>query len=166
MRQELIDHEIELSGNMIFVSYLDPVDLENIIVEGHGRYYLIRKKDNEILLSGDFDVVSDPYVLNDSKRADYIIANAEIYVTRIPNQITHIHKASLKYKIYLKTNFKTKGIFAIDYHRNHEVFMPSSISGNALDEKDKIAIMTFNSPDGDRKIIDTRGMNFLHKGYE
>lgn len=166
MRQELIEHKIEILGNMVFILYLDPVDQNNIVAEGHGRFYLVRKKYKEILLSGDFDVVSEPYSLEKARRTNYILAKVNLFVTRIPGQITHIHNTNLKYKIYLKNDFKSNEVFSIDYDRNHDVFMPNDVSGNALEEKDKIAIMKFNSVIGKRKISDTRGMMYLRNDYK
>src|SRR5438874_7765715 len=128
LREELIREEIFIQGLVNFTIYLDPLDHQSFVTEGMGRYFLIREKTKEILLSGDFQILGDRHFIDELDR-DGMVVNVRLFTSRVPGQATYVHEAPLKYKIFIDTRMKRDGIYAIDYTKRHEVYLAQDRDG-------------------------------------
>lgn len=160
-RNELVEHQIFIQGIINFVIYVDPSEQDLFFIEGMGSYYIIRKKTQAILLSGDFYIPLRQKSLYELEKGELIV-DVELYVTRVPQQITYLKQIGLKYKIYLNKDLIKHEIFSIDYSAEHEVYLTdrTSLPSNAL-----IAYLKFPQNNRLVKLIDMRGRKFLTKDY-
>jgi|RhiMetdeSRZDD1v2_1073273.scaffolds.fasta_scaffold67178_1 hypothetical protein len=164
LREELIREEIFVQGLTNFTIYLDPLDHQSFVAEGMGRYFLIREKTKEILLSGDFQILGDRHFIDELDRGGLVV-NVRLFTSRIPRQPTYIHEAPLKYKIFIDTRMKQDGIYAIDYTKRHQVYLAQDRDGD-LSGADMIGTFVMSQTGQAIKLIDFRGINFLRSDYE
>lgn len=155
LRNELIQNKIYLQGIMNVILYIDPVEHESFLLEGFGRYFLVRKKTSAILLSGDFHIPLKSHFLDELDRG-FVIIDVKLFVTRVPEQITYLNEVPLRYKIYIDNRMKNDKIYSIDYTQKHKTYL----------EDDIIAEITLQDTGHGAKLIDLRGIGFLKNDYQ
>jgi hypothetical protein len=166
VRDELLAKKIITRGLIDFTIYLDPFDHQRFFIEGAGRYFLVREKTGEILLSGDFSIPAKPHAISELDQG-YLVFDVEQIVTRIPGQVTYLHGAPLKYKIYIDNSMRKTRVYAIDYsNRNrNEVYLPED-SDEPISDSNLIGYMKMNAPGSASKLIDLRGIEFIRADYK
>lgn len=167
LRDELLRKDIYVRGFFNFSTYLDPVSPEFFMTEGMGRFFLVRRKNHAILLSGDFHIAPERHSTEDLDRG-YVVLDIALILSRIPEEVTYLHETSLKYKIYFDNSLKNKSVYRLDYQRQHEVHLPLS-GEEALSGKTRIGSMRLDAkPDlAERfKLLDYRGTQFIRSDYE
>lgn len=160
MREELLLRKIYVQGLLYFSIYIDPLEQDAFFVEGFGRYFLIREKTGEILLSGDFYLPLKRHRLTELDEGS-ITLNVKLFVT-VPGQTTFFHEAPLKYKIFMDTSMKRHRIYAIDYSREHEVYLGDN---EVLDDSNKIGTIIIESNREAVKLLDLRRIHLLSDDY-
>jgi hypothetical protein len=163
MMKALEKGDIYLEGLINITLYVDPTDHESFLLEGFGRYYLIREiidREAEILLSGDFHIELEEYNLADLSEG-YLDINVKLFVTRIPLQFTYFFESPLKYKVRIDNRMGKYGIFAIDYTELHEVYLNKKGHKPILFGK-----MEIKKSKSRQKLIDLRGIKFLRNDYK
>jgi hypothetical protein len=165
VRDELIAKAIYIKGvAQIYIS-IDPYDHQQFLVEGTGKYFLIREKNGAILLSGDFFVSPTTYKIADLDQGD-IILNVILFTTRIPGQITYFHEAILKYRIQVDTSRKNDQIYFLKYDVPHDVHLLQA-KQEILNEENKLGELWLeNTEHGPSKLLDLRGIKFLRSDYQ
>ncbi len=132
LRDELLREEVYIRGFLSFTTYLDPTTPQYFIAEGTGRFFLVRKKNQAILLSGDFNISPNRHSIKTLDRG-HIILDLDVILSRIPEEVTYLHEAPLKYKIFFDNTLKDEKVYQLDYQRYHEVHLPAS--GNTADSR-------------------------------
>jgi hypothetical protein len=160
MREELLLQKIYIQGLLHFSVYIDPLEQDAFFVEGFGRYFLIREKTGEILLSGDFYLPLRQHRLAQLDEG-LITLDVKLFVT-VPGQTTFFHEAPLKYKIFMDTSMKRHRIYAIDYSRKHDVYLGDN---EALDDSNKIGIVIIEANREAVKLLDLRRIQLLSDDY-
>jgi len=167
LRDELLRKDIYVRGFFNFSTYLDPVSPESFMVEGMGRFFLVRRKNQAILLSGDFHILPDRHSTKDLDRG-YVVLDIALILSRIPEEVTYLHETTLKYKIYFDNSLKNKSVYRLDYQRQHEVHLPLS-DAEELSGKTRIGGMRLDAKADltERfKLLDYRGTQFIRSDYE
>ena len=164
----LIDEKIYLEGIINITIYVDPLDIESFLLEGFGRYYLILGRtgeEDEILLSGDFQIKLDQHSISDLNRG-YIYTRVKLYITRIPLQYSYLIEVPLMYKISMDTSMAKKRVYAIDYDTEHDVYLIDKGDNLVPIGKMEIGRTLDEKYINKRKLIDLRGLKFLRDDYK
>jgi len=167
LREELLRKEVYVRGFFNFSTYLDPVSPEFFVAEGIGRFFLVRQKNRAILLSGDFYISPDRHARKDLDRG-YVVLDIKLILSRIPEEVTYLHEAPLKYKIFFDTTLKQERVYLLDYKRRHEVHLPLA-DNETLSDKTRIGSLQFDAKSEQAirsKLLDYRGTEFLRGDYE
>lgn len=164
LQQEVDSADIFVSGTVNFVIYLHPVRQDHAVMEGNGRYSIIRRKNNEILLSGDFRIKPDLVPIADLYSGSMVL-NTVFYVTRIPRQTTYYWEAPFMIELFVNNRHQEHGVFAIDYSRPHNIYLTNSRDSK---EQQRVRIGQFIFDDTARtvKYIDIRMMKYLEDDYK
>jgi hypothetical protein len=155
--RDLIAQKIEVQGAFTFTISLVPTDLDSFYVEGIGRYFLVRKTTNEIILSSDFYIKNHRYALKDLN-VNRLPVKIKQYTIRhfAPDSANYYHDALIEFNVHLKTISAEKAIYSIDYDTKHEVLWDKNIIGYLeFDE----------STPRSHKLIDLRGINLVKDDY-
>ena len=163
LRDEFVAGQLKLDGQLNFVIYVDPREHQRFIVEGSGRYFMIRQSTGAILMIGDYRILPSRYSIGDLDRG-YLVLNIRLYVSSIPGQITYLHQAPLKYKIFIDNSMKKVGVYRIDYAKTHQAYMTSNIDDLARGIN-LIGELTLTDDHHDAKLMDFRGIEFLQQDY-
>lgn len=163
LRKELLDQEIYIRGFSQMTIYPDPFDGRYFSVDGSGRYFLIRKKSEAILLTGDFSFSDQSLSVADLQKG-YVVLDINLFLIKIPGQLTYYHEAPIKYKIYIDNSLGEHGIYSIDYNKIHLSFLATT--GEELSEANAYATITFDAPKRPTKLWDFRGIQFMRRDYE
>lgn len=164
VRSELIEKKIYLKGLINFTIYINPVRQDLFITEGSGRYFLIREKTSEILLSGDFYIKGDYHSINELNNGSLML-DVQLFVTRVPDRITYYKDVYLKYEIFIDTSMKENQVYSIDYNNRHKVYLMENEDDNTTSDEKMIAELSFGKKGGESKLFDLRGLYFLKKDY-
>lgn len=164
IRDELLSEKVYVKGLFSFSISINPLDHKEFYFEGNGRYFIIRDKTGEIMLTGDFIIPLQTNLISDIELG-YIIAGIELYTTRVPKQATYHEQIGLFYKIYLDTSLNKHKIFSLDYNKIHEVYLADNPQNKHLSKKDLIGELKLQGING-AKYIDLRGMKLLRKDYK
>lgn len=158
VREELVQGEIYIRGSLAVMIYLDPLSHNSFLVEGQGRYFLIRKESGLIMLQGAFVINPAQHRIADLDKAELPLS-IELITTRITGKPTYYYKGEeVVYKIKIDQRLKREKIYSIDYQENHEVFLRDKKIGY-------LKLDSFgNIPN--EKLIDLRGRQFLKSDYE
>ena len=148
------------------IIYIYPTRHNVFLVEGFGRYFLVRDKTKAILLSGDFHIPLKRHNIEELDNG-YITTAVDLFVTRVPNQTTYLKETFLVYKIFVDRTMAEKSVYSIDYNRDHNVYLIKDKDFSDISNSDPIAKMTFLLTDDNKrsKLIDLRGMEFLRNDY-
>lgn len=164
LRGELIRQEIRARGIVIFQVSIDPRDHASFFVEGSGRFFLVRERSNEILLSGDFFLVPSKHNLEELDRG-FITIDVELIVSRVPGETTFLNDAFMRYRIFFDRLHDDKQVFSINYDHQHEVYLHSSTDSFGQELGQLIGHVSFTREAKDSKLIDLRGIELLRDDY-
>ena len=176
IRDELIKGKIHMDGLINFVVYLDPTDLDYIVIEGSGRYFAIRDKTSAILMSGDFYIPPQRNFIgsldNSSKNSPTnglisgcIPLDIKIYTTRIPGKTTYYKDVKVRYELNIDTTNKEHNAYSINYEKNHSAYLDIDNDGSFDKDRDFIASLEMKSRYQQVKLFDLSGMAFIKKNY-
>lgn len=165
IHEELLQQKIYVKGLVNLILYIDPLEQDHFLIEGMGRFYLVREKTNEIMLSGDFHIPLARHWLEELDTGTLLI-DVQLYVTRIPEVITYLNETSLIYELAMDTHLKDDRIYSVDYTKQHIVYLQTGPKGSKPGEGDAIAILELQNPYPEAKLIDLRGMQFLRDDYK
>ena len=167
IRDELVAKSIYVKGVAQFYLSIDPYDHQQFLLEGTGKYFLIREKSEKtgvILLSGDFIVPTTTYKIADLDNG-LLSINVILYTTRIPGEVTHYNEAVVKYQIKIDTSKKDDSTYRIDYLAIHDVHLLRSKNDLVTDDNKFGELIFDNSEQGSKKLLDLRGIKFLRSDY-
>lgn len=165
IRNELITNKIYVRGIANFTIYLDPFDIDYFSIEGSGRFFVIRKKTDAILMTGDYIIGEKVHSVSDLKKG-YLNLDVELFVSRIPNNVTYFHEVPLVYQIYIDNRLGEKGVFSIDYRKKHNVYFSENNQIQTLLKGNNFANITIKAPKGATKLFDFRGIEFIRRDYQ
>ncbi len=171
IRDELFDNEMEIKGFMNFSIYIDPLDQDEFLVEGTGRYLLIRKN-GAIILSGDSLIPLERHKFSEIDNG-FVVISVTILITRVPKLTTYYSKSLLKYKIFFNTRMKKDRVYSIDYNKNHEVYLCTKDTKEECEDKSEKTLSNYESfgnlifqDAGKAKLWDFRGIEILRDDYK
>lgn len=164
LRGELVRQEIRARGIVIFQISIDPLDHTKFIVEGSGRFFLVRERSKEILLSGDFFLVPSKYSLDELDEG-HITVDVELIVSRVPGETTFLNDAFMRYRIFFDRMHNDKRVFSIDYNHQHEAYLLSNSEPFSEESGQLIGHVSFTRDAKDSKLIDLRGIELLRDDY-
>ena len=164
LRDELILGEIYIKGLLHLTLYVDPVEHNKFLIEGMGRYFLIRKETKAILLSGNFHIPLEKHLLEELDQGS-VLLSVKLFITRVPEQVTFLNEANLKYKVFMDTRMKNDHVYSVDYSKEHDVFLVEDQNQQIPTEKDLIAKIKIENLHQQAKLIDLRGIQFLRNDY-
>ncbi|HHM04388.1 MAG TPA: hypothetical protein ENJ19_01420 [Gammaproteobacteria bacterium] len=165
LREELIQQRIYIKGFINFTIYIDPVQQDLFVLEGFGRYFLIREKTGAILLSGDFWVPADPHTLSELDQG-HIVVRVDLFVSRMPNQVTHLSESAVKYKIFVDTSMREHAVYSVDYDKNHFVYLAQATEKANEVSTQPVAYMLLDRHGHEAKLLDLRGIGYLKNDYD
>lgn len=163
LRKELLDKEIYIKGIASMNIYPDPFDGRYFSVDGTGRYFLIRKETGAILLTGDYSFVDQRHSVADLEKG-YVILAMDLFLIKLPGQLTYYHEAPIKYKIFIDNSLGKKRVYSIDYTREHLAFLAKKKED--LQEINAFATISFTPPEHPTKLWDFRGIQFMRRDYQ
>jgi hypothetical protein len=156
--EDFLNKKIEVQGCLIFTISLVPTNQDSFFVEGMGRYYVVRKTTNEIILSADYHIKNNRYALRDLETGILAIDFDQYVIQHFaPDKLSYYYDASLSFRIRLNTALAYKSIYSIDYGSKHELVFNKQTIGYL--EFDK------STPSKD-KIIDLRSIDLIVNDYE
>lgn len=187
IREEMKNGGVYVEGLINSTIYLVPNinTPDKFVMEGFGRWFVIRKTNKQILLSGDSLIrpkeinISDLSVNDtpDSSGNDTpgssendtqnvlekkkIRLDIDFFVTRIPRRPSYYQKSHLAIDIEINASKINKGVFSTNYDAFHKMYL--------IDKKGKetkIADLKFKKPSSKYKLIDMRGINLIENDYE
>ncbi|MEJ2362451.1 MAG: hypothetical protein P8Z75_13735 [Gammaproteobacteria bacterium] len=164
LQQEIESADIYVTGTVNFVVYLDPVRQHQVVLGGSGRYSIVRRKNNEILLSGDFRIVPKRTPIADLYTGTLPVETV-FYVTRIPRQTTYYWEAPTMLELSIDTRYKEDGVFAINYSKSHDIYLTNPVASGEKKQV-KIGQLVVDGRAHAVKLIDIRMMKFLEDDYK
>lgn len=165
--KEIESGDIFMRGSINLVMYLHPINHKKFVVEGFGRFFIIRKNNKEILLSGDFHVIPERHDISEFEQG-FLLLNNEFFVSRIPARTTYYWKSSIAIRVALDTRLKGDKIYALDYNAEHHVYLlyDGGADSNTEDASVLIGTLTFEKKNHMSKFIDLRGIQFMEDDYK
>ncbi|HKI87710.1 MAG TPA: hypothetical protein VKA38_01700 [Draconibacterium sp.] len=163
IRDELLSSEVSANGLLTFSITINPMDHSEFYIDGQGRFFIIRDRTDEIMLSGDFDIPLQKHFIHDLENG-YVVMDVDLYTTRVPERITYVHQVGLKYVIHIDTTLSKFKILAIDYDAKHNVYLIDDSEQDVFEYGELIGEMKLRGVNG-AKYIDLRGMAFLRNDY-
>lgn len=165
LRDELVSEKIKLKGVLAFNIYIDPTHQNTFVLEGTGRFFLIREKTDAILLSGDYIILADHHLISELDNG-HLIVRADLFVTRVPGEVTYYNARPVKYQIFMDTSMAEDQVFSIDYERNHKLFLSEHGEEQHVLAGTPVANMKFQKHGHNVKLLDLRAMGFLENDYD
>ncbi len=166
LRDELVSGDIFIRGLLQYYITPDPYDHDRFLVEGTGRYFLIRQKTSAIMLTGDFFVGPETFQISDL-RSGTLNFPVKLFTTRVPGEMTYDHKSWVKYQIKLDNSRAEDNIYALDYTRKHEVFLLKT-EDEMLSAENRLGTLKLDAPSKSQrspKLFDLRGIQYLRSDY-
>ena len=164
IKDELVAKSIYVKGLAQFYITIDPYDHQQFLLEGTGKYYLIRQKTNSILLLGDFIAPPTTFKISDLNNG-LLSINVNLYTTTIPGEITHTNGSIVKYQIKFDKSRKQESINRIDYRAINDVHIVSSLDEPLTDDNKLGELIFDNQEQSSKKLLDLRGIQFLRTDY-
>lgn len=163
LRQELLAKKIYIKGFTNIIIYPDPFDANLFSIDGSGRYFMIREKNDAILLTGDYSFYNQQHAISDLKKG-YIVLDAKLYLIKIPGLVTYYHEAPIKYKIFIDISLADKQVYSVDYNKKHLAYLVEE--DEELETTAPFASISFSPPSRPVKLWDMRGIEFMRRDYE
>lgn len=164
IRDELIAKQIKMQGMLSFTAYLDPDDVRYTVFEGSGRFFAVRDKTGEILLSGDFHIPPQRYKIKQIQ-SGCVPLRADIFTTRIPGKPTYYNSATIQYDVIFHKVKNHKNAVAIDYDATHYGYIDLNGDGR-YEPSELFAALKLNGRYQNAKVIDFTGLNFVKENYD
>lgn len=164
VRNELLAGRIHMDGLINFNVYLDPTDLDYVVVEGSGRYFAIRDETDAILMSGDFHIPPQRYVIA-SLSSGCLPLDIKMYITRIPGKTTYYKDITVRYNLLIDTSNAETNAFSLDYTKDHYAFLDLDDNGKINGDRELIAALKLNGQYHQAKLFDIRGLSFIRDNY-
>lgn len=165
IRDELLEKRLHMEGLINLTTYLYPDEkLDTVILEGFGRFFAVRDKTNEILLSGDFHIKPQRYKLSDFK-SGCIPLDTNIYTTRIPGKPTFYKDTIVRYDLFITSHNKNKKTFSINYENEHPAYIDLN-GDNQYDKSERFALLKMNARYSQAKLIDLSGLKLVKNDYK
>lgn len=166
LRDDLIAGKLHVRGHLVTLLALDPFDHDQFHLDGLGRYFIVRETSTggDVLLAGDFHLVSEPHHIDELNRG-YIDVNVSLIITEIPGHVAHLHDANVRYRIFVDTTDARRGIYSIDYQRRHEVHLLSPGQRSIESGSTLIGHVVFDRDPARPVFIDMRGTGYVRQDY-
>ena len=164
VRTKLLTGEITANGLLNILIYINPENHDEFFIEGNGRFFIINQSEGQIMLSGDFHIPTEKHKISELFDGQILIS-ANLYTTRVPEQLTYINEANLKYCIKMDNSRAKKKQLLIDRRVEHEVYLMKDAIDDELDSSKLIGKMRFLDANQKSKVIDLGGMRFLRNDY-
>ena len=164
IRDELINKRIHMEGLVNFTAYLDPINNRYVIMEGSGRFFAVRNKTGEILLSGDYHIAPQRYKIDDFE-SGCIPMETNIYTTRIPGKPTYYKDAIIQYDLIINNEDINNNTFSVDYRREHFAYIDLN-SDNNYDASEIFASLKLKGRHHHAKLLDLSGLSFVKNNYK
>lgn len=162
IRDEVIDGEVRMEGTVNFTAYLDPLDHDYVILEGSGRFFALRAREQTILLSGDYHIAPQRYQIGEFG-SSCIPMDISIYTTRIPGKVTFYHGATVRYNLNIKSY--RKNVFSLDYKKAHMGYLDIN-NDNEYQPDELMASLKMDETYHHVKLIDLSGLEFVKNKYQ
>lgn len=165
IRNEFMRGEIHMDGLMNFVVYLDPSDINYVVIEGTGRYFALRDKTDAILMSGDFHILPQRYSLK-LFSSGCIPLDVKLYTTRIPGKTTFYKPALMRYDLNIDTTNNSTNTYSIKYENDHLAYLDMDNDGTYDKENELVASLSMKKTRYPQvKLFDLSGLLFIKKDY-
>lgn len=165
VRDELLAGSIVSEGMLNFTLYINPHDHSQFLIEGTGRYFIVRSSTGEIMLSGDFKIPLQIHQL-DALQKGQVPVNISLYASDIGGNSAHFHMAQLIYNVSVSKIEANKKTYAIKRNGfRHGVYLLKGFGEETIDNAIHIGNMQFEDDDSQSKIIDLRGLKMVRKDY-
>ena len=164
IREEIIKGDIYMEGLVSFSAYLDPMDHDFIVMEGSGRFFAVRDKTGNIMMSGDYHIVPQRYRIKDLSRG-CIPLQANTYTTRIPGKPTYYNNAAIQYDLIIKNLANKDEAFSVDYNVLHQAFLDLD-DDDTYEANELFAKLKLSGRHRQAKVLDLRGIGFIRKDYK
>jgi hypothetical protein len=164
LRGELVRQQIRSRGIVNLQISIDPLDHKVFYLEGSGRFFIVRDRSKEILLSGDFLLLPSEHRLTDLEEG-HVTVDVKLIVSRVPGETTFLNDAFMRYRIFFDHLHDDQQVFSIDYDRRHEVYLHASLEPYVDEEGQLIGHVTFVKEASSSKLIDLRGIEYLRDDY-
>jgi len=154
---DLLHHQIEMQGSIVFTMSLSPMNDETFYTEGLGRYYAVRKTTSEIILTGDVQIRATMFNMNDLHRGELRIATQHYWLRYFaPGETNYCNPVPIDFVIKMRTVSKRDHVYSIDYDAQHPVIF----------ENEQIGYLEFDkTTPRDDKLIDLRGLELVRDDY-
>lgn len=152
-------HQFEISGQIIFVLSLNPMNPEQFFVEGHGRHIIFNRCNHQLLASSTFQIVDDgPHWVDELTHGSLTVRLRQQTIREFEQDRTrYAHEVDVFARIYIKK--VTGKIVTLDYAREHElgISIPSSIEtyGDRISIR-PIGFIQFDGKRDGRALVDLR----------
>lgn len=163
IRDDLLTGGVFVKGLFSFSLSINPLDQSEFLLDGAGRFFIVKEDEDLIMLSGDFNIPLQTHLINELDKG-YIIVDVELYTTRVPERVTFIHQVGLKYVIKMDTTLNRSGIYSLDYEQLHDVYLIDNPAQDVFEHGELIGELKLQGTNG-TKYIDLRGMRFLRNDY-
>ncbi len=156
--QDLLENNIAVQGALTLTMSLVPTDHDQLFLEGIGRYFVVRKRTNEIILSGDYYIKNNRQSIADLKKG-FIPLRIKQYLIRhfAPGETNYYHDVAIDFRIHMNTDMADEMIYSIDYESEHEVILDGEVIGYLKFDD--------TTPRED-KLIDLRGRKLVKNDYK
>lgn len=164
LRNELISRRIHIDGLISFTIYLDPLDLDFIIIEGSGRYFAVRDETEAILMSGDFIIPPQRYAIK-ALKSGCLPLDSKLYITRIPGKTTYYKDTLVRYDLIIDTSNARRKAYSIDYSTPHSGYIDMNGDGEYDADVELFASLKLNDRYHQAKLFDIQGLQFIKQNY-
>lgn len=164
MREELLGRELRIRGFLHATLSLNPYRRDHFHFEGAGRFFLVRERTGEILLSGDFHLIPKVHPVA-QLREGYMDVDVRQIITRIPGEPTYLHDTTVRYRIHIDTSRAERDVYAIDYRAAHPVYLIEDPDHERTEDAAQVGHLYFDDRLGETKLIDLRGRELLRDDY-
>ena len=144
--------------------YINPENHQEFFIEGSGRFFIINDTDGQIMLSGDFYLPTEKHNM-DELFEGIVLISVKLYTTRVPEQVTYINEANLKYGVQIDNSMIKKKQIFIARDTQHNVYLMDSEYDQDIETAIHLGKMRFLDTNKKSKVIDLRGMRFLRNDY-
>ncbi|BBM87911.1 hypothetical protein [Candidatus Uabimicrobium amorphum] len=154
--QELQSKNIFVKGSFVMSITLNPKDHNRFLVEGFGRYYVVRNKTNEVLFSADYRIIEKQHTIDDFQKKKVLNVDVQHSMIRhfpTEGEKNFYHEAPFNMNIFVTST--TDGVYTLNYDKEHELVIDGEVVGN----------MYFAKSLAQQKLIDLRDMGYVKNDY-
>lgn len=165
VRDELLQGMITSQGHLTFTIYINPRDHTKFVLEGSGRFFIVREATKEIMLSGDFSIPIQDHALDELVKGKIPIT-VYLFTSNIGRGSTYFHKAPLIYNVGVEQLKNTPDAYVLKRGKYaHEVHLIDE--GNpGMEYAVKLGNFHVEDDPNQAKIIDLRGLKLVRNDYQ